>query len=198
MAGLLRIFILKHSFLLLFLYFIVIVVACLWPFNFFQMNRTTWNTQGGLRFTPESIVYTETPPVKLARLQQFSVFIKLAPSFNPPSIPGGQIISYSADSKHYNLIIDQLNNNFVFKIQNHGSQTESHEIIVQNVFKDKIKDWLGIVYDGSSIQFYAEGEKRKGVNASGLGHLIWDESYPLILGNSGDLKYPWSRFCNFP
>ena len=170
-------------------YLLVILLLCLWPFNFLQMNQVAWEPGGGLRFTPPSTAYTSAAPSKLTGLHEWTLFMDvktLAPWKQ------GRILGYSLDERRYNLNLDQISDDLVLRLRTTVNQ-RPREMHVDKLFEPNVERRFrfAIVYDGSDLSLYVDGERRARERIGTIDYSAWGSQYPLILGSHANGTFGW-------
>lgn len=177
-----------HPLLYLFSYVFVLVFLCLWPFNFMQSNQVTWNSEGGLMFTPPATAYTQEPPAKLVGLREWTIVLDLK---TLPPLRLGRILSYSLDDHNYNLNLDQYWDDLILRIRT--GKDRSREVGVARVADPTSvrKFSLVITYDGQGISVYLDGQRKAYQKIGSIDYSSWDPSYPLVLGSQANGENGW-------
>ena len=161
----------------------------LWPFNFWQKNRTTWILGNGLRFSNPSTAYTLSPPEKLLKIDRFTVLLNLASNTGHSNgIP--RILSYSLDDENHNFMIGQWKDGLVFKLRA-GRKAKTIYFETEHVFKKGEKTCLAIVFDGMMLSLYQDGKKKNTKHIGPVEFSNWKSSYPLVLGSEVNGKFAW-------
>jgi len=168
---------------------LVLLLLCLWPFNFHQTNQVTWEPEGGVRFTPPATAYTSAPPAKLALLREWTILLDvkaLAPWRQ------GRILGYGLDERYNNLSVDQLFDDLILRIRTDGDQ-RPRAVVVQKLFEQSTdrRFMLAIAYDGNDISAYIDGIRKVRQKIGIIDYSSWDNLYPLILGSFANGKYGW-------
>jgi VanZ family protein len=170
-------------------YLLVIAWLCLWPFNFLQSNQVAWVSGGGLKFSPPATAYTSAPPAKLAGLREWTILMDLKAL---PPWRQGRIFCYSLDEHRCNLNVDQLFDDIVLRVRTSDDQ-RPREIRVEKLFEQSSERRfvLAIVYDGSYLSVYVDGERTIRQKIGAIDHAAWNNMYPLVLGSHADGKFGW-------
>lgn len=167
----------------------MIVVLCLWPFNFLQSNQVAWEPAGGLKFTPPSTAYTAAPPAKLAGLREWTILMDIT---TLPPLRQGRIFSYSLDERRCNLNVDQAFDDIVLRMRTSDEQ-RPREIRVEKVFEQSSERRfiLAIVYDSHDLSVYVDGDRKTRQRIGAMDRQAWNSTYPLLLGSHADGKLGW-------
>ncbi len=169
----------------LFIYLLVVLGGCLWPFNFFQGNRVSWEPGGGLRFASPGIAYTQTDVSGLAGLSSLTVLMHFL-----PESPGESswILSCGLDFERANFLVGLNWNQLVIEVNEGGRRVRAG---LRGVLERGKPVWLAMVVDTTGVTVYLDGTKKKHVGAALVSASSWQAGYPLVLGCRSDGKFPW-------
>jgi exosortase len=181
------------SLIYLFCYVFVILFAGLLPFNFFQTNKANVNTVSGLHLASPGTVYTKTPPVKLATMKEFTIFMNLSSYLSDWSSGYARILSYSQNNKKMNFMVGQWSESLIFRINADG-KAKTVQFETESFFNKYSTASLAIVYNGKTLASFRNGLKVKELEVGSLTFTNWDKSYPLIIGSEADGKYCWEGY----
>jgi len=171
-------------------YLMTILIATLWPFNFWQSNRTSYWPQDGLRLVPPSTVYSAIPALKLSKIEKFTILVDLTCE-DSGSNGYARILTYSLDERRRNFTLGQWNDCLVFLLRASGPARMVH-FEVEGVLKKGVKEWVAIVFDGERLSLYRDGALKGAKRTGPLDFSDWERGYPLVIGSEGDGKFPWA------
>ncbi len=169
---------------------VLIALACLWPFNFFQANLIGWDSSGGLRFTPPSIAYLAGDLSAIQRVRKFSLLVHCSSSEEKTSSHLGTILGYSVNAERRNFALEERSGGVIFRVYSRGRRWP-----LEVRFPDDRRSperWIVVRYDGKNLGGLINGKRVRDVKAGLLDFSGWDPSYPMVIGNEGDGKSPWS------
>jgi len=165
----------------------VLLILCLWPFNFLQTNNVTWNASGGIHFSAPGTAYTSIPPNKLARLEKFTILLHL---FADDPGEASWIASYGLDYDHFNFMIGQHTNQLVFEMRTASGRVNTR-IRVPKPFEERREARIAIVYDGRRLSAYIGGERKAETKLTEFDNSSWTAESPLVFGSGTNGKFPW-------
>jgi glycopeptide antibiotics resistance protein len=178
----------KISPVLLFcVYMIAGLFATLWPFNFLQHNLATSAPGGGLVFKQPAIAFTRTPPIKLARLERFSLILRLV---SPSARERACILDYSTDEHHVNFRLQQENDQLDVWAESAGTHP-SAGLHIPHVFGHGDTVTIIVSYDGQRFHAWTTGGIRRTTQLGPGEHLHWDSTATLALGSLVDGQIGW-------
>jgi hypothetical protein len=176
-------------------FLLLLGLACLWPYNFFQQNRVE-KTSDAVRFTSPGTAFT-TSPLPLKRPGgPFTLLLRFTPR-RPPE--NAWIAHWGQDMSIYNLLVGQFSNQLLVDLRTGGRQRRARVFLPGQVRPDT-SSWMAVCYDGALLEVYIDGI-RKGGAAAHIEEGVWDAGFPLVLGSHANGKFPWngeiSRFALF-
>ncbi len=183
-------FVRRHPVSFLAGYLAIVIVACLWPFNFFQANLIGWDSSGGLRFTPPAIAYMAGDVSAIKAVRKFSLLVHCSSPEKGMSGRQGTILGYSINAERRNFAFEERVGGVIFRVYSRGRRWP-----LEVRFPDDRKSperWIVVRYDGKILGGLINGKRIRDVNAGRLDFSGWDPSYPLVIGNEGDGKSPWN------
>jgi hypothetical protein len=173
--------------LLFSIYLAACVVATLWPFNFRQHNLATPSPGGGLVVRQPGIAFTETPPSKLARLQTFTLALRLS---SVSTHERACILDYGTDERHANLRLQQENGRLDVWVESAGSRPGAG-LHIPHVFDRGDTLSIMVSFDGQRLHACREGSMRRTTQIAPGEHLRWDSSATLAIGSLVDGQIGW-------
>ena len=176
----------------IFFYTLILIFLGLWPFNFFQLNNAHLEPTFYLNLKPPALLYTDSPPEKVSKLESFTILLNLSSSFNG-STGYARIFTYSLDEGHQNFMVGQWADNLVFKLKADGRSKPIH-FETDGIFKVGKRTSLAIVFDGDKLIAYQDGTKRKERTLGPMTFSEWDKSYPLVVGSEANGKFLWEGY----
>lgn len=180
-------FILRHPSRWLAVYLLLLGIACLWPYNFFQENRVSVR-DGAIRFSNPGTAFTGSPVSLPQGGGAFSLLLRYTcrrPTEN------AWITHWGESMGRYTILVGQFSNQILVDLST-GPDLRRSRVFVQGQVRPDTAVWLGVVYDGALLEVYCDGS-RKGaavVHAVAEGHTT--AAYPLVLGSHANGKFPWN------
>lgn len=179
--------ILRHPSRWLAVYLLLLGIACLWPYNFFQENRVSVQ-DGAIRFSNPGTAFTGSPVSLLQGGGPFSLLLRYTcrrPTEN------AWITHWGESMERYTILVGQFSNQILVDLSTGPDQRRSR-VFVQGQVRPDTAVWLGVVYDGALLEVYCDGS-RKGAAAV---HIAAEgrpgTAYPLVLGSHASGKFPWN------
>ena len=163
------------------------VVATLWPFNFLQYNLASSSPSGGLVFKQPAIAFTQNAPSKLARLERFTLELRLI-SFSVRE--RACILDYGTDEHHVNLRLQQENDQLDVWVESAGGHPEAG-LHIPHVFARIDTLTITVSFDGVKLHAWINGGSRKTTQLGPGERLQWDSSATLALGSLVDGQNGW-------
>jgi len=175
-----------------------LLLAGLWPLNFFPGNNARWlPDQRALRFGRHGIAYSPKPFTAPGETLDFRMPILFGLKIRPLGEPGysiPRILSVCDDHFRELFFVGQWKNHLIVGLANEqGFSSESYwETSVDNIFRKNEPLMLGIHSDNSGLSIFAGGRLVKfkaGYSLSRLSGL--HAQVLLITGNSPTGESPW-------
>lgn len=179
--------ILRHPSRWLALYLLLLGIACLWPYNFFQENRVSVRN-GAIRFSNPGTAFTRSPVSLPQGGGPFSLLLRY--TCRRP-MENAWITHWGESMGRYTILVGQFSNQILVDLSA-GPDRRRSRVFVQGQVRPDTAVWLGVVYDGALLEVYFDGS-RKGAAAV---HVAAEGSpataYPLVLGSHANGKFPWN------
>ncbi len=172
-------------------YTLLVVVACLWPFNFHQQNLARWNPAGGLHFSAPSIAYAAADLSALKKGDAFTILLKWSPDRGWNSRHRARIFAYGLDEDHQNLALEDDGVHMVLVLSS-GTGHRPVEAYLPRPAKAHVPGWAAFTFNGRKIEAFSDGRKASSARAEHIKLSAWDGAYPLVFGAMGDGKRPWN------
>jgi VanZ family protein len=175
---------------------VVIIVAGLWPFNFWPVNKARWlKDQNGIQFFGQAIIYStisffqssSLPPTP-STLHPFSIEIWLQPEKESYDYTAC-ILAFHTNQGFTNLSMGEWKSHLI--LQNRIGETYQ-KIGLRDVFKNGVKRFFTITSGPEGTKVYIDG-KLKG-NYPKFNLFLGNEGNigQLIFGNSPTGKQYWT------
>ena len=179
-----------HGFLCL-IFVVVIMVAGLWPFNFWPENKVRWlKNQNGIQFFGQAIIFT-LPPAP-STLHPFSIEIWLQPgkeSYNYAA----RILSFYDQQRTENITLSQWKSTFITQGRIKNRHPERYpKIGVKDALLKGVKRFFTITSGPEGIKIYIDGELTGKYPKFNLFLVNEGNIGQLILGNSPTGNQYWT------
>ena len=168
---------------------LLLLIAGLWPFNFWESNKAGIDAVNGLHLSPPSSVYTSAPAEKLLDLRKFTILLHLS-SDCYGSNGYLRILSYSLDDEGINFMIGQWEDSLVFKLRASGKPEPIH-FETEGILQKGERGRVAIVFNGEKLVLYRDGHIKNEKKTGPLSFSNWDGSFPLLIGSEANGKFPW-------
>jgi len=175
-----------------------LLLAGLWPFNFFPRNIVRWlPDQGALQFGRHGIAYSPIPITVPGETLDFRMPILFGLKIRPRGEPGNsmpRILSICDDHFRELFFVGQWKNHLIIRLANvQGSASESYwETSVDNIFRKNEQLRLGIHSDNSGLSVFADGRLVRSKAGYSLSRLSGLHMHVLLIaGNSPTGESPW-------
>ena len=154
-----------------------ILLAGLWPFNFWPENKVKWlQGQNGVEFYGQALIYS-TIPVK-----SFSIELCLRPT-TEEIFHIGHIFSFLDDHGSETFFIGQWRSHLLLGKGIHGKKTY-REIGIRDILKKGDKRFVTITSGGDGTHIYVDGILMKSSSKFPLFSMNEKPSGRILLGNS--------------
>ncbi len=180
----------RHAGILLALCVAGIVVACLYPFDFITVNHFSGDVEKGVEFSDPSIAHSRGAVTKLSGVERFTLSLRIMPRSRPFNRRIGQIIGSGLNDGQTNFALRQRRKDLCLTLGAGSGEVPGCRLLIRDIFPKPEYLWIDIVYDGAVLRSYVNGVARD--SAVYAIPLRWDASYPLVAGNSTDLRHAWS------
>jgi VanZ family protein len=163
------------------LIFVIILIAGLWPFDFWPENKVRWlEDQNGVQFYGQAIIFSQLPAPN--SLHPCSVELWLQPTAeDSPHI--GHIFSFFDAKKSETFFIGQWRSHLILGKGIHGKATY-REIGVRDVLKKGEKRFVTITSGADGTNIYVDGILMKSSPRFHLFSMNEKPSGKILLGNS--------------
>jgi hypothetical protein len=173
---------------LVFLWIGITLIVTLSPFNFTFYNSVTTPAGGGLHFQSPSLAYIFLTPAAFGEIRNFTIVTEVKPDGSKKNY-SGILFGYCYDHFNYNFYAMQAGKDLAFFL---AHRSGLHRILVRDIFESNQSVKIAITYDGEKIRVLKNGHVQEEVTAKDLDFSSWNNSYPLVLANSGMGWFPWS------
>ena len=177
---------------------VVILIAGLWPFNFFPRNEVTWlKGQNGIHFGRRGIAYsTESvygPQEAIRPGKPVSIELVVRPAREPNySIP--RILTLYTEGNRQFFTLAQWESSLIIRADPQGSNLRlgSPEMSARNTLLKNIPVFLTIISNNGNTAIYVNGQMMKVTRNFPILPADFSSSAKFVLGNSPTGHSPWA------
>jgi hypothetical protein len=163
------------------LIFVIILIAGLWPFDFWPENKVRWlKDQNGFQIYGQAIIFSQVPAPY--SLHPCSVELWLQPTTEDSSHIG-HILSIIDDQGSENFFVGQWKSHLILGKGIHGKKTY-REIGIRDVLKKGEKRFVTITSGVDGTRIFVDGINLKSSPRFQLFSMDENPSGKIVLGNS--------------
>ncbi len=180
------------------IYFILLSILLLWPFNFFQRNRVSWiSGANGIEFEGNGIVASEKPIPDLCQKMKMGTGLTLSvwlSSANTRQRGPARIVSYSLNNYRRNFTLGQQGSSLVMRLRTTETSLNgaNPSVVIGNVFKSLDPIHIVVTYDYTYQAVYINGKQWIQETIPGGKFKNWSAGYNLTFGNETSADRPWT------
>jgi hypothetical protein len=167
-----------------------VLVATLWPMNFFPWNGVSWlQAEKGIRFHNEGLIVSNEP-LKLQTAndsESYTLELLLRPSSIEHS---STILSFYNPQASNQLLIRQLKSGLAVARDSQSERDRIIECDIGQVFQKGKLAWIAISSGPHGITFYVDGKRSYSFPGSNISR--GDLSGYIVLGTSPLSYQPWN------
>lgn len=161
---------------------LLVLVLCLWPFNFRPANGVS-TVSGGIHFSAPATAWFDNVPLPP---EGWTFLLQLTPD-NPGE--AAWIAMLGIDLRRHVFMIGQHYGQLVVDIN--GVESDDHAAAYIDEPYGAPPTWVALVADTGTVIVYVNGVKRGSIAWPSAAHQQ-EGLYPLVLGCLPSGKFPWS------